>query len=41
MSKQISITDRLAVWLDNRAKKDEDGKREITYSEQLERMLIT
>ena len=41
MSKQISITDRLAVWLDARAKKDDEGNREQTYSDQLEKMLVT
>lgn len=39
MSKYISIPDNLADYLDKESPKSEDGKREETYSQTIERLL--
>lgn len=39
MSRVISITERCEYYLDGKALKDEEGHREETYSQTIERLL--
>lgn len=39
MSKYISIPDELVDYLDRKSPKDEEGKREETYSQTIQRLL--